>query len=107
MLKGCTMKNERLLSDMAKERIFKLVELAKARTIKMGSQDLLARKYVNIAKEMKSHYKVREANSINKMLCKTCGSVIIPGLNAKVRISSMNSYRAVICSRCGTEKHLF
>ncbi len=101
------MKNERLLSDMAKERIFKLVELAKARTIKMGSPDQLSNRYIAIAKEMKSHYRVRSANSISKMICKTCGSVIMPGLNAKVRISSQNNYRAVICSRCGTEKHLF
>ncbi len=101
------MKNEHLLSEMAKERIFKLVDLAKARTIRMGSTDELSKRYIKIAKEMKSHYGVRSANSINKMLCKTCNSVIVPGMNAKVRISSQNDYKVVICSRCGTEKHLF
>lgn len=101
------MKNERLLSDIAHERIFRLVELAKARTIKMGSTDELSKRYIGIAKEMKTHYRIRSANPMNKMLCKTCNSVIIPGLNAKVRISSANSYRVVVCSRCGTEKHLF
>lgn len=100
-------KNDRLLSDMAKERIFKLVELAKARTMKMGSTDQLSQRYIKLAKEIKTHYAVRSANSMNKMLCKTCGSVIVPGMNAKVRMSSQNNYRAVICSRCGTEKHLF
>lgn len=100
-------KNERLLSDMAKERIFRLVELAKARTIRMGSTDELSKRYIKMAKEIKTHYAIRSANSMNKMICKTCGSVIIPGLNAKVRIVSNSNYRAVICSRCGTEKHLF
>src|SRR5271167_3615431 len=100
-------KNEHLLSEIAKERIFRLVELAKARTIKLGSPDALANRYIKIAKEMKSHYGIRSANSINKMLCKTCNSVIVPGMNATVRMSSQNSYRAIVCSRCGTEKHLF
>ncbi len=100
-------KNDRLLSDMAKERIFRLVELAKTRTIKMGSTDELAKRYIRIAKEIKTHYRIRDANSIKKMICKTCGSVIIPGLNSTVRLSSQNNYKVVICSRCGTQKHLF
>jgi RNase P subunit RPR2 len=101
------MKNEHLLEEIAKERIFKLVELAKSRTIKMGSTDELAKRYINIAKDMKSHYRIRSANSINKMLCRTCNSVIVPGMNARVRVPSQKGYRAIICSRCGTEKHLF
>lgn len=101
------MKNERLLSEMARERILRLMNLAKARTMKMGETDELSKRYVRIAREMKEHYGLREANSIKNMICKTCGSVIVPGMNAKVRMSSSNGYRAVICSRCGTEKHLF
>ncbi len=100
-------KNERLLSDIAKERILRLVELAKARTMMTGNTDALSRRYIDIAKDMKSHYRIRSANSINQMLCKSCGSVVVGGINAKVRISGHNGYRVVVCSRCGTEKHLF
>lgn len=101
------MKNQRLLGDIAKERIFRLVELAKARTIKMGRADQLSDRYINIAKEIKTHYGIRSANSMKRMLCKTCNSVIVAGMNAKVRLSSQNDYMVVVCSRCGTEKHLF
>lgn len=100
-------KNERLLSEIAQERISRLLELAKERTVKMGRPDILADRYVGIAKSIKSHYRIRSAGYMNKILCKKCNMVLIEGLNAKVRIPSDRNYRAVVCSRCGSEKHIF
>ncbi len=100
-------KNDKLLSDIAKERINRLVELAKARTIKMGTPDQLSKKYMNIATSLKNRYGLREANPrLKEAMCKTCGSVLVHGFNSTVRISGQNRYKIITCSRCGTEKHI-
>ena len=101
------MKNDRLLSDIAQERIARLMDLAKARTIKIGSTDALAKRYIRIAKDIKDHYRIRQSNEIKQIVCKGCGSVVVPGMNATVRIAGHNNYRVIMCAQCGTEKHLF
>ncbi|MDE1767839.1 MAG: ribonuclease P [Candidatus Micrarchaeota archaeon] len=99
-------KNDKLLSEMARARMIRLVELAKIRVEKTGDTDLIARRYINIAKSIKSHYEIKEP-SLNRMLCKKCGSMLMPGLNARVRVSSHNGYMAIVCGKCGAEKHSF
>lgn len=100
-------KNERLLSEMAQGRILRLMELAKARTLKVGSTDALARRYIRIASDIKSHYGIRSANSIKSQFCKTCNSIIVPGFNATVRVFGHGKYRLIVCSRCGSENRIF
>ncbi len=102
------MKNQRILDEIAQERITRLLAAAKQRTLSMGRADELSAKYVKIAKGIKDHYGMRQMNPMLKeVLCKTCGMVMVSGLNSKVRLASANGHRVLTCSRCGTQKRFF
>ncbi|MDE1845798.1 MAG: hypothetical protein KGH53_00735 [Candidatus Micrarchaeota archaeon] len=100
-------KKDPIVKEIAQERINRLFLLAGDRTRMKDKRSIeLARRYVKIAKNISTHYKVRLPEKIKNGVCKKCGNVLVPGLNCKVRLASSKGYAAYICE-CGEEKHIF
>lgn len=99
-------KNEPLIRKLAVERMEILFDLAMARTIKNRLSDKLAKRYIKIAKDISTHYKVQMPQNLKRLTCKKCNSVLIPGLNCTVRLASSKRYAIYKCD-CGEEKHIF
>ena len=97
-------RNRKLLSEIAIERIHKLISMSKSRALGAGTGDALSRRYVSIAKDISDHYRIRE-KSLDDAVCSGCGEVMIPGVNASVRLVGSYGYIAYRC-RCGEEKHV-
>lgn len=98
-------KNQKLLNNIAQGRIRSLVSLAKARTLKLGGSDALSKRYVKMAREIISHYKIPAGREMKSEVCDACSSVLIPGVNCSVRLVSPYGYVAYRCV-CGEEKHV-
>jgi RNase P subunit RPR2 len=98
-------KNQKLLKEMAQERIGRLLSMAKARTLEQRKSDALSKRYVNIAKNIVSHYKMPKGKQMKAEVCSSCDSVLIPGINCSVRLASSYGYIVYRC-RCGAEKHV-
>lgn len=100
------MKDEKLVKEVAGDRMERLFALAERRTESNGREsDALARRYVSLARRMSSHYKIRMPASIKNRICKKCNSVQVPGINCTVRKASQG-YMVYKCS-CGNEKRVF
>ncbi|MEM0150081.1 MAG: ribonuclease P protein component 4 [Candidatus Micrarchaeaceae archaeon] len=99
--------HKQLVSGIAKQRIAILYGLAKEAATKNTPEELaLSRSYTTKIKLISMHYKVKLPKEIKNSICKKCGSLLIPGLSAQVRIASANHYAIWKCSSCGTEKHI-
>ncbi len=98
-------KNQKLLKAVAEERIRRLMSLAKARTLQQRGSDALSKRYVHIAQDIVSHYKVPAGREMKNEVCSGCESVLIPGVNCSVRLASSYGYITYRC-RCGEEKHV-
>lgn len=62
----------------------------------------LAQRYVRLAKEIGMRYKVRIPTAFRHMTCRHCKSLIIPGVNARVRLQRRREAHVVItCFECG------
>ncbi len=95
------MKSEAREVAMARmELLFDLAEKALP-----GDIDL-SRKYIRLLKRINSHYKVSLPRIIKKRICGKCEIALVPGISAKVRVSSHNRYVAYICMHCGAERHM-
>ena len=100
------MKNEALVKRIALCRIKILFELARKRTLENTEESRrLAKRYLSIAKRISTHYKVKIPKELKSKMCKKCGSLLMPGVNCKVRVASVHGYVAYICS-CGSENHI-
>lgn len=95
-----------LITGIGTERMLRLLELARERTIRDKSSDPLSKRYIKIAREISSHYKISSPREFKNSVCKKCNSVLIPGLNCKVRLASGKKYLVYKCE-CGKEKHVF
>ena len=101
------LKKNPVIKEIATWRMQRLFSLASERTKKNGSDsERLAKRYVNIAKEISSHYKVKMPKEIKNAICSNCSNVLVPGLNCRVRLASSKRYVAYVCE-CGEEKHIF
>lgn len=99
--------HRQLVNDIASDRIAILYRLAEARAHDNTPESiLLARSYVKKIKKISTHYKVKLPIYIKDSICKKCSSLLVPGLNAHVRIASVHSYIIIKCDNCGTEKHI-
>ena len=98
-------KNQKLLKAVAEERIRRLMSLAKARTLQQRGSDALSKRYVHIAQDIVSHYKVPAGREMKNEVCSGCESVLIPGVNCSVRLASSYGYITYRC-KCGEEKHV-
>ncbi|MCW6159939.1 MAG: hypothetical protein LVQ95_02515 [Candidatus Micrarchaeales archaeon] len=92
-----------IVKEIAGERIALLFGLA-TRTI--GSDREQSGRYIKRMRYMSSHYKVPLPKKIRNGICKKCNEVLVPGLNASVRIVSSKGYVATRCTKCGNEVHV-
>ncbi|MCL4373690.1 MAG: ribonuclease P [Candidatus Marsarchaeota archaeon] len=100
--------HKELVRGIAEERIAILFDLAKKSTIEnTGISRNLARSYVKKILLISMHYKVKLPKRVKDSICARCNTVLIPGLNAHVRLASSHSYIALKCDNCGYEKHIF
>jgi ribonuclease P protein subunit RPR2 len=84
---------------IALERMEILLELAK----KTAPQSIeLAQRYVDLARRIGMRYKVRLPPELRRLICRRCKGLIIPGLNARVRIQQRReAHIAITCLSCG------
>jgi RNase P subunit RPR2 len=98
-------KNERIIKEMASSRIDSLFKLAKIRARESGGSRL-SKRYIKIAREISRHYKIKLPVEMRNGTCKKCNNVLVPGLNCKVRISSV-SKAAIYKCECGEENRIY
>ncbi len=64
----------------------------------------LSKRYVELARKISMRTKIRIPREEKRYLCKGCGIALIPGLNARVRLSPKNIRVVITCLSCGTVK---
>jgi ribonuclease P protein subunit RPR2 len=102
------MENRQVVQRIALSRMGILLDLAEKRTVKQDRTDLdkkLAKRYVRLAREMSSHYKVGMPAALKRRICRKCNNLLVPGLNCKVVVASVHGYVAYVCE-CGNETRL-
>ncbi len=91
--------------SIARERMEMLLELAKE---KLKSDKKLSQRYVRLSRLIAMRYNVPLPQKWKPWLCKECGTLLVPGVNCKVRISRKGgTHRLIVCGECGTEKKKF
>jgi ribonuclease P protein subunit RPR2 len=101
-----TMKNEALVKRIALCRIKTLFELAGRKMLNdTETSRKLAKRYIDIARKISTHYKVKIPRELKYKICKKCGSLLVPGVNCRVRVASAHGYVAYVCD-CGGETHI-
>jgi RNase P subunit RPR2 len=98
-------KGSQIVKEIAAERMEGLITMAKSREMTSGSQ-VFRKRYVEIARSISRHYKVRMPKRLKDSICKRCGDVLIPGETCTVRLASSKGYIAYRCA-CGAERHIF
>lgn len=90
------------IKSIARERMEILLSLAKE---KLKSDKKLAHRYVGLACLIGTRYNVPLPQKWKPWLCKECGTLLVPGVNCKVRISRGGGiHRLIVCGECGAEK---
>jgi ribonuclease P protein subunit RPR2 len=92
-----------VVREVAEARIGILYDLAKKT---YASDPELSRSYTRMIKQISRHYKITLPHDIKRGICKKCGSVLIPGTSASVRLVSSKGYAAYRCVECGCETHV-
>ncbi len=99
------MKEERLVREVAQDRMERLFRLAEALAGSSNRGDeKLGKRYVALLKRISAHYKVRMPREIKNRICKGCNSVLVPGISCRVRIASQG-YIVYTCT-CGMQKRI-
>jgi ribonuclease P protein subunit RPR2 len=84
---------------IALERISILFELAREVFVE---EPELAQRYVDLARKIGMHYKVRLPAEYRRMICRHCKSFILPGVNCRVRVQQRRRPHLVVtCLNCG------
>ncbi len=81
------------------QRIFILMDTA----LKTAGKDLpLAREQADTARRISLRFRVRMPYQIRQLFCRGCKKLIVPGLNARVRLVSRNPRGIrITCMDCG------
>jgi ribonuclease P protein subunit RPR2 len=88
--------------DIARERMEILLDLA-GKTVRKDSK--LARRYVELARRIGMRAQVSIPRQYKRMICKSCGTFLLPGFNCRVRTRSDGGTKIVItCLDCGGHK---
>ncbi|MEM2210751.1 MAG: RNase P subunit [Nitrososphaerales archaeon] len=97
------MKSLRLIwKELAKQRVDILLKNAlKYATINMD----LAQRQAQIARRICMKYNIRLPYEKKQLFCKGCKKLIIPGLNARVRLSKKIKSVVITCMECGHVYH--
>ncbi|MBI3859521.1 MAG: RNase P subunit [Thaumarchaeota archaeon] len=93
------MKNRRAAKKEAAELAAKLTESA----VKLAGKDLnLAKEQAAIARRVRLRHNVRAEPSLRRFTCKSCKSLIVPGVNARVRLGhGKPPTLRITCLECG------
>ncbi|MFO7619104.1 MAG: ribonuclease P [Thermoplasmata archaeon] len=83
--------------NIARERIFLLLEMAEQRAL--SGQMALANRYAQLARKIGMRYQVPMPRSFNLRFCRRCMKYLVPGKNARVRTSAGRLSRK--CLECG------
>ncbi|MGA2789257.1 MAG: ribonuclease P protein component 4 [Candidatus Bathyarchaeia archaeon] len=90
------------IKEIALERIRILLGLAKNTFPK--DRDL-AKRYVELARRIGMKAGVRLPKEEKLFICKGCGSLLVPGVNSRVRTrSDLGTTVLITCLDCGTKK---
>ena len=83
---------------MARQRVEILLESA----ISYASKDLgLAKRQAELARRICMRYNLRMPYRWRQLFCHGCKSFIVPGLNARVRLSQTPKAVKITCLECG------
>lgn len=92
-----------VVRTIAAERISILFGLAQKAA---QSEPNLMHRYVAELRKICAHYKVKVPARMKNSMCYSCNSVMVPGVNASVRLASSKGYVAYTCASCGSERHV-
>lgn len=85
--------------EIAKERIEILFKLANE---VFHENKSLAKRYLDLAKRISMRSKVRIPKEYKRFICKSCGNLLVPGVNCRVRIRHEKGTIVVVnCLDCG------
>jgi ribonuclease P protein subunit RPR2 len=87
-----------LVNTIARERIQILLD--HARTKAKEDDNRLARRYVELARKISMRTKVRIPREDKRFICKNCLMPLIPGRNARVRLTSEKMSVTITCLTC-------
>ncbi len=86
------------VKTIASERIDILLRQAKEM---LDRDPKLSKRYVELATKISMRTKVKIPSSDKRYICKACGTILIPGRNARVRVLTGNTRVVVTCISCG------
>ncbi len=86
---------------LAKGFMMRLLELAET-TYRRDRE--LGKRYAELAVRTSRKYNVRIPKEYKRRICKKCNAFLIPGFNARVRISTSTRTVVWICEECGNVK---
>ena len=86
------------VSEVARERIDILIQQAQETVEK---DEVLSRRYVDLARRISERTKVRVPRETKKYLCKNCGIMMVPGRNARIRLYARTGGVVITCLACG------
>lgn len=84
--------------NIAKERIAILFDLAEKEFKKYPER---SNRYVQLARKIGLRYNIRLSKELKRKFCKSCNTLLIPGLTEKVRMDSKNKTVVRRCLKCG------
>lgn len=88
--------------DIARERVEILFNLAK-KTVKRDPK--LTRRYLELAKGVGMRSQVKIPKEYKLLICKGCGTLLVPGFNCRVRTRAEGGTKVIItCLDCGVQK---
>jgi ribonuclease P protein subunit RPR2 len=91
-----------LIRDIALQRIENLFDLA-INNIK--SNPSLSHRYIEIAIKISQRTRVKIPRNLKYFICKSCHSLLYPGITSRIRISPRrNPHIVVTCMVCGRIK---
>jgi ribonuclease P protein subunit RPR2 len=95
-------RNNGNLRQIAEERVDILLSLAKDA---VRSDPSLSKRYVELAQRIAMRSGVRLGPQRKQFICKNCKSLLVPGINCRVRVRAEHGTHVVVtCLECGSAK---
>ncbi len=90
------------IRQIAEERVDLLLRFAKDA---VRSDPSLSKRYVELAQRIAMRSGVRLGRQRKQFICKNCKSLLVPGVNCRVRVRSEHGTHVVVtCLECGSRK---
>ena len=90
------------IRPLAEERVGILLRLARDTA---RSDPILSRRYVALAQRIAMRSGVRLGPERKQFICKNCNSLLVPGINCRVRVRAERGTHVVVtCLECGQVK---